>query len=161
MANGRTKKKTRVSEGGTATEVQKTEVPQMPQNPASIFGEVAWLMMQSPAHKHLFLTDLEWLILPAIQLKQMRVIRNDDNIVGFVSWAFLSKEVEKRLISGNTRLAPADWHSGENLWLIDIVARDGNKKKLIDIVRPQLFKDQAVKTLHPKEDGSGLEAIEL
>ncbi|MEO5374993.1 MAG: toxin-activating lysine-acyltransferase, partial [Alphaproteobacteria bacterium] len=33
---------------------------------ASLLGDVAWLMVRSPAHRHLFLADLEWLVLPAL-----------------------------------------------------------------------------------------------
>src|SRR5476649_235653 len=44
--------------------------------PASIdaaFGQAVWLMMNIPAYRHMFLTDLEWMVLPPIMLGQFRV----------------------------------------------------------------------------------------
>ena len=88
----------------------------------ALVGQVGWLMMSSPAHRHLFLGDLEWLVLPPILLRQMRLWRRDGRPVAYASWAEVSEEVEKRILAGVVRLAPPDWNSGDRLWLIDVVA---------------------------------------
>lgn len=40
---------------------------------AAVLGEIAWLMSQSPAHRQLFIADLEWLIMPPLLLGQFRL----------------------------------------------------------------------------------------
>ncbi|MFM9939022.1 MAG: hypothetical protein ACKVP7_05960 [Hyphomicrobiaceae bacterium] len=37
---------------------------------AATFGEIVAVLMRSAQHKHLFLTDLEWLILPSLKWGQ-------------------------------------------------------------------------------------------
>src|SRR5262245_16311859 len=45
--------------------------PKMPgKTAAQVLGEIVWLMVQSPRHKSLALSSLEWFVMPAIQLKQ-------------------------------------------------------------------------------------------
>jgi len=63
---------------------------------AQILGQVCWLMMQSPAHKHMFVTDMEWLAIPAVISKQFRLYRTEKSPWAFVSWAFLDVEAENR-----------------------------------------------------------------
>src|SRR2546428_5091239 len=92
---------------------------------ASLLGQVAWLMMQSPVHRHLFLADLEYRVAPPLMLQQFRLYRRDNVPVAFVSWALLTEEVEKRVQSGAWRLQRADWRSGDRLWGGDLVAPPG------------------------------------
>src|SRR4051812_12670927 len=40
---------------------------------AQVLGEITWLMTQSPRHKATPLGDLEWLLMPAILLRQFRI----------------------------------------------------------------------------------------
>lgn len=76
----------------------------------------------SPAHKHLFITDVEWLALPPVMLRQFRLWYRGRTPFAYASWATLSDEIEQRVMAGVRRLAPGDWRSGESLWLIDLVA---------------------------------------
>src|SRR2546428_4555367 len=92
---------------------------------ASLLGQVAWLMMQSPVHRHLFFADLEYRVAPPLMMQQFRLYRRDNVPVAFVSWALLTEEVEKRVQSGAWRLQPADWRSGDRLWGVDLVAPHG------------------------------------
>ncbi|MDB5579156.1 MAG: toxin-activating lysine-acyltransferase [Bradyrhizobium sp.] len=50
-----------------------------PKTVAQLLGEITWLMTQSPRHKSIPLGDLEWLIMPAILLKQFRMFYKGDN----------------------------------------------------------------------------------
>ena len=85
-------------------------------------GQIVGLLTQSQAHRHLFLADLEWLIGPAMALRQFRLFHDGKQPVAVALWASVSDEVEKELIAGRPRLRPNEWKSGENLWLIDLVA---------------------------------------
>src|SRR2546422_11522237 len=89
---------------------------------ASLFGQVAWLMMQSPVHRHLFLADLEYRVAPPLMLQQFRLYRRDNVPVEFVSWALLNEEVEKRVQHGTWRHQPADRRSSDRYELVDPMA---------------------------------------
>ena len=106
---------------------------------ASLLGQVAWLMMQSPVHRHLFLADLEYRVAPPLMLQQFRLYRRDNVPVAFVSWALLTEEVEKRVQSGAWRLQPADWRSGDRLWVVDLVAPHGGLDAVLKDLRENVF----------------------
>jgi hemolysin-activating ACP:hemolysin acyltransferase len=79
-------------------------------------------MLQMPAFRHVFLADLEWMVLPPILLNQFRLLRDGNRIVAFAAWASLSEEAEARLQQPNPRLSPAEWKSGDRLWLVHLFA---------------------------------------
>ena len=87
-----------------------------------MLGEMVWLLTQSPTHKHLALTDLEWMIMPPLMLEQYRVFHGEKTPVGVALWAFLSEEAEAKLEAGQGRLRPDEWKSGDRLWLVELVA---------------------------------------
>lgn len=89
---------------------------------AQLVGQIVGLLTQSQAHRHLFLADLEWLIGPPMALRQFRLFHDGKQPVAVALWASVSDEVEKELIAGRPRLRPNEWKSGNNLWLIDLVA---------------------------------------
>ena len=134
---------------------------------SGILGQAACVMMHSPAHKHMFISDLEWLLVPPIGLKQFRLWRRDNLPVAFASWAFLSEDVAARFADsvkqGQTwgrRLAPADWRSGDQLWLIDLVCPFGGIEEAARQLKSETFKGRKVKTLRPAPDGQGLAVVE-
>lgn len=146
---------------------QTSEEPQTPRPDAApppdkmnVVGSVLWLMTHSPAHRHLFVTDLEWLLLPPIALGQFHLWRRSNYPVGVATWAFLSDEIGKRLTNGVRRLAPAEWRSGENLWLMDFIIPFGGKDAALKELRETVFKDKKAKTLRPGPEGR-LEVVEL
>lgn len=97
-----------------------------------VFGEIVWLMSQSPLHRHLKISDLEWLVMPALLSRQFYIFRDGPRTVGLALWARLSPEaeakLEKPLLDGDGRLTPEDWTSGPNLWLVDLIAPFADQK---------------------------------
>lgn len=96
------------------------------------------LLLASPPHRHLFIADLEWRLLPAIASSQFRLITKDNRPLAFVTWAFLSDEIKERLKSaggsnsGAGRLKPEEWRSGKNHVIVDFVSpfiTDEDEKK--------------------------------
>jgi RTX toxin acyltransferase family len=78
---------------------------------------------RSPLHKHLMVTDIEWLLMPPIMLNQFHMWQDNGRPHGFASWAYFGEEQEERIAKkGIRRLMPTDWKTGEALWLIDFVA---------------------------------------
>jgi len=144
---------------------EQTGSPRKPVLPtgeaAQVLGQIVALLSQSAAHRHVFLSDLEWLLMPPLALRQFSVFRHNDVPVGYVSWAFLSDETEARLKSGTRpRLQPGEWKGGDNLWIVDIVAPLGGADKMLAELKEKLFRDRPFKTLAPAPDGNGQMTVE-
>ncbi len=97
----------------------------------AMLGQVVWLMTGTPALKYAFITDLEWMVLPPILLGQCRMMYQNGRPVAFAAWASVSEEVEKRIEKLQMKLAPAEWRSGDRVWLVNIVAPFGHAEKML------------------------------
>lgn len=113
----------------TPTDQQAPQTAQ--QTVAGTMGEICWLMSQSPAHKHLFMADLDWFVAPALLLGTYRIFRDPQKPIGVALWGKVSPEVRERLNGGILRLHPAEWNSGEIVRLIDLVAPFGHTDAMI------------------------------
>lgn len=111
------------------------------------FGHVCWLMGRSEVHRHLFFTDADWLIMPPIILNQHRLWVREGLPVGYASWACVGPEVSARMAQGVRRLAPTDWKSGDEWWLIDLIAPFGGQDEMLAGLKDTTFKDREVRTL--------------
>jgi len=119
----------------------------------STLGAISLLASKSQAHKYLFLSDLEWLILPPLTKKQFVVFRSEKNEpVAFVSWAKVSDEVEKRLLSGSTKLQPKDWDSGDKTYIMDVISPFAKSKDVLKELQEKHLKDVEAKILAPSKD---------
>lgn len=117
-------------------------------------GHAVWLMSRSPMHKHLMLTDIEWLVTPPILLGQFRLWERAGNPFGFASWAFLGEEAEERIVEkGIRRLMPTDWKSGEQLWLIDFLSPFGGQEPMLKELREKIHPDTKMKMLQAAPGG--------
>lgn len=129
----------------------------------SMFGSISWLMLHSPAHRHFFIADYEWLVMPAILSKQFRIVRQNNVPIAYVSWAYLDENVEARIASGRgvPKLAPHEWNLGDRLWVIDVIAPFGGAKEILQKLQETEFKDKDVKILRLRKDGRGTEGVLL
>jgi cytolysin-activating lysine-acyltransferase len=112
--------------GGTAQ--APAEPP--PKTVSQVLGEIAWLMTQSPRHKTITLGDLEWLVMPAILLRQFRLFYKGAQPVGVALWALADDNVAKRIDAGDNRLTAVEWKSGTHLRIVDIVAPFGGEAEM-------------------------------
>jgi len=121
---------------------------------ASVMGEVVWLMSQSQRHRsHFFIGDLEWLIVPPISTGQFRIFKADGKPFGVAIWAFVSPEVEARLEKGMIKLKPDEWRSGQQPWLMDIVAPFGHADKALEDLQKTSLSENGFKCLKVNKDG--------
>jgi cytolysin-activating lysine-acyltransferase len=102
---------------------------------AQVLGEIAWLMTQSPRHKSIPLGDLEWLLMPALLLRQFRIFYRGKQPVGVALWALVNDLVAKRIDAGDKRLAAVEWKGGTNMRIIDIVAPFGGEAEMRKQIR--------------------------
>ncbi|MGO8918688.1 MAG: toxin-activating lysine-acyltransferase [Stellaceae bacterium] len=119
----------------------------------AIVGQVVLLMMAMPAYRHVFLTDLEWMVLPPILLNQYRFFRAENRTVAFAAWACLSEAAEARLQEPNPRLAPADWKSGDRLWLVNLFAPFGHHEPALKELRETALEGRSFKMHRRGADG--------
>ena len=130
-----------------------------------ILGQITRLMMASPKHRHMFLSDMELQVIPPLRLGQCRVLRREDGQpLAYAAWARVSDDVHARLESGNHRLKPQDWNSGPHPWLIDIAAPPQALPMVLAELEKNVFKGEKVRTLmaasqNKTEGGGGDDAI--
>jgi hemolysin-activating ACP:hemolysin acyltransferase len=100
--------------------------------------------------------DLIKHLLPSINLDQYQIHRVNGIDVGFTNWAFLSDTVEQRFkITG--KLKANEWNSGNNIWVIDIVAKSNVReimKWVKEYFKPQLEVNEPVKWVRMGDDFS-------
>ena len=97
---------------------------------AQVLGEIVWLMTQSPRHKAIPIGDLEWLVMPAILLRQFRIFYQGEQPVGVALWALADELVAKRIDAGDRRLAAVEWKSGAHLRMVELVAPFGGEAEM-------------------------------
>ena len=126
------------------------------------FSQIVSILMRSAFHKHLALSDLEWLVLPPLMAGQFRVAQaraaqDAPSVPAAVAlWAKVSPEVDRRLTenpSAPTRLRPDEWRSGDILWLIEVVGDPRVVPQLMKSLGDSVFKGRDVKMKARGADG--------
>jgi cytolysin-activating lysine-acyltransferase len=97
---------------------------------SQVLGEITWLMTQSPRHKAIPLGDLEWLLMPAILLRQFRIFYKGEQPVGVALWALVDDLVAKRIDIGDNRLTAVEWKSGSNMRIVELVTPFGGEAEM-------------------------------
>jgi cytolysin-activating lysine-acyltransferase len=112
----------------------------VPTTLAHVLGEIAWLMMRSPPHRHVFVGDFEWFALPALTAGQFRLFREDGHPVGVALWAMLDDATHADFkANGARRLRPDEWTGGPHPWVVEVVAPlGGTDAMLADLARHNL-----------------------
>lgn len=101
-----------------------------PPTVSHLLGEMTWLLTQSPLHKALAISDLEWLVMPALIHRQFYIFRDGEQPVGLALWAKCTPTTAAKLDGGmiepENRLTLEEWTSGDQIWLVDLIAPFAN-----------------------------------
>lgn len=119
----------------------------------AVLGEAVTVLMRDPRYRHHSLLELEWSVIPALVTDQYMFMRGkvraqgQDAVapagltvpIGIALWASVSDAVAEKLKrqrndGAGYRLAPQDWKSGDNLWLLVL----SGPEKAIPALREQL-----------------------
>jgi len=118
---------------------------------SQVLGEIVWLMSQSPLHKTMLISDLEWMVMVPTFVQQFRLYYDKDKPIGVVLWAEVDGEVAGRLAQGVSRLRPQDWKSGaavseaeRQLWIVDVVAPFGGAEDMVRELKAKVFPGREV-----------------
>lgn len=120
------------AQAATAAPKQAPKLQGAPATVGQTFGEMVWLMTQSPIHKQLKLGDLEWLLMPPLMLGQARIFRVGTQPVGLAVWAYLTPE-EAEALGEKGRLDAGGWRHGFDVREIITAEKTGKK---IDLTPP-------------------------
>jgi hemolysin-activating ACP:hemolysin acyltransferase len=120
-------------------------------NPISTaFGDMVALLAKSPAHRHLSLADLEWLLLPPVALGQYaladsKLSGGEVKLTAFALWAQVSNEVDFRLSVAPRhpiRLLPNEWRSGDIFYVIEAVGVASSVQQIIKTLADGVFQSK-------------------
>jgi len=111
-----------------------------------LLGPIAWLMLQQPSTRYQLLSDLESRIMPALILDQSKLYMRDEIPIGYMSWAKLSNDVAQRYQQKPHLIAPSEWNSGNEIWIIDLIAPFGGGQPMVQELK-RLFSDVEIKQL--------------
>ncbi|WP_206243593.1 toxin-activating lysine-acyltransferase [Novosphingobium terrae] len=133
-------------------------------------GQVVLAIMDLPRYRHQSLNDLKHIVVqPLLQdrlaIAHSSVVMPDgstalekDHIVGIAIWASASDQVDAKIseqIKSNAfpiRLGPDDWVSGENIWLLDVIASDSKAATSVLLNFRKLVGEKTIK-IHPMISG--------
>lgn len=101
-----------------------------------IIGEVLALLSESQWHRQYSKEDIDRVIIPAVECDRARCYFDDESeeLVGFLTWTFLTPEAEKGYIEGTRYLQSMDWETRPTdgqLWIIDMVAPYGGVSEIV------------------------------
>jgi hemolysin-activating ACP:hemolysin acyltransferase len=121
---------------------------------AATIGEIVGLMLRSPRHRDHKISDLRWLVLPAVRAGQYALMQAQSKSHGFttpvaaVLWARVSADVDKRLeekLDEPIRLGPREWRSGDIFWLVEAIGDNHTIAALVRRLRDSDWKGKSVK----------------
>jgi cytolysin-activating lysine-acyltransferase len=100
-----------------------------------MLGPITWLYARDANKRWSFVAEQDWLLIPPLVLDQCKLYTKQEIPWAYCSWAKVSDTVHARLQSGQAKIGPAEWQSGSNCWLIDLVAPFGEADKILDDLR--------------------------
>lgn len=96
-----------------------------------IIGEVCFLCFHSKVHRNWSMQNIGRLFEPPIYLKQFHIYRARTVPRGLVTWAKLDAAAEAKHTSGSGLDEFEEWQSGEQFWIMDLMAPWGHGKAII------------------------------
>lgn len=119
-------------------------------------GLATYLLLSSRDNLHCDMAWIEHWIVPALKHQQIGFFFDEYNIpVGFLAWAFLAPDVEKRFAQSPAFvLHEYEWHEGEHLWFVTMVSPLGRTRDIIRHAQQALFPEHDVAfSLRRRDDG--------
>lgn len=100
---------------------------------ASLIGFACLIIFMCKRYSLLHIVILRYWIVPAIEHKQILFFFDrEGNPVGYVVWAHLAPDSEKRLLTDpGFLLHPSEWNEGGKTWIIDFCFPAGGAKESI------------------------------
>lgn len=129
------------------------------------FGAIVAVLMRSKAHRQMSLADIEGIVGPAVVRNQYLLAELPDTQSGLVSpvgvvlWARVSPKIDERIVRDlehPVKLAPAEWDSGEIVWIVDAIGTPPAINKLMKQLKETSWKGRAVKMRVRDKDNAAI-----
>ena len=92
-----------------------------PQTFAATMGQAVWLMPMTDQHRDLPIREAEARVAVPILLRRFKLYFKGKQPVAFLTWATVSDAAKAKVEAGEL-LELADWTSGDNLIVVDVVS---------------------------------------
>lgn len=104
-----------------------------------LYGALAFLYFHSVRHRRWPLESLRLILQPPVDLDQAKIFYHEGAPRGAITWGLLDEAAEQSLLRGEM-LKPAQWHSGRNFWLMEVLApyEQGTGPRMIRWVKDNL-----------------------
>ncbi|MEQ1652886.1 MAG: toxin-activating lysine-acyltransferase [Hyphomicrobium sp.] len=121
---------------------------------AAAFGRVMALLMASPRHSAMTLSEASAYVTPALALGQIAMMgaqQADSGPMALAAaawWAFVSPEVDQRLSESrepHLKLASSEWKCGDQPWVIDTIGDPRLVNELVKRLAVSNFKGKPAK----------------
>jgi cytolysin-activating lysine-acyltransferase len=124
-------------------------------------GYIVGLFSNSKYHVKSTIGHFMASVIPAMKHSQFKLFFNGMKPVGFVSWAMLSEEVEKKYKSGKHLLTMDEWKSGDEIWLAEFIVpyAPADREVIIANLKEKVFPNKTINILVRNQDGSVKEII--
>ena len=99
------------------------------------FGDILSLLVASQFHHHWKLHQVKRVFNPPLYHGQFRIWYSNSHPLGFCCWAWVSDKILDQLLTGQYKIQPNDWKSGNNLWLAEFVAPYGQTGYMVRNMR--------------------------
>ncbi len=120
-------------------------------------GMITRLLSLSEEYKNYRLSDLSWLLYPALQHRQFIIGQGKGGSAGLILWAYVSDEVDARLCKSPNepiRLQSNEWQSGQNYWIVAAIGADAIMEAMIKQLSKGPFKGRSISVRRRNDDGS-------
>ncbi|KMW56067.1 hypothetical protein AIOL_001019 [Candidatus Rhodobacter oscarellae] len=126
------------------------------------YGDLCFLYFRSEPHKEKPFNLMRWIVQVPVDLGQYRIFYAEDIPRAAFTWAMVEDAAEAKILSG-TALLPAEWRSGRQMWIMDILAPfgQGTASDVSRWMKENMPQDiNTIRTIRPNPDGSA-RVIEL
>lgn len=111
--------------GVAMRETSDTASRPSPDRTLGAYGAFTYLYMNSPHHRRVSVDVMRAQLRPPVERNFYRIVNDQDGVPrAGLTWALLSDQVEARMRAGQM-LAPKEWASGRNLWIMEFLAPFG------------------------------------
>ncbi|MGE0742172.1 MAG: toxin-activating lysine-acyltransferase [Hyphomonadaceae bacterium] len=132
-----------------------------PSNAMRALGEITAILMRTPEFQNLNLGSLHALLTPPMQRGQYIVAHGGAQDgprrpLAACLWAKVSPEVDRRLattLDQPVRLAPAEWNSGEHIWVILLAGEKRVSQEILKQLQTKVFAGKTIKLRVADEKG--------
>ncbi len=135
---------------------------------STAFGKITAVLMRTSKYREMRLSDLEWLVVPAVATRQFLIAEIQNKTTGStfpvsaVLWAIVSDAVDQRLSSSigePIRLKADEWKSGSIPWLIAAAGEPRAVAGLLKVVAERQSGATGIKAITQGADGKAVVTI--